>query len=480
MAKVSIIVPAGKEPYLQQTISDIVAKAAGDIEVIVILDGWWPDPGLKDDPRVKIIHRGSVKGMRHGINSGARIATGKYLLKCDAHCAFDSGFDVKLVKDCRPDWVIVPVRYRLDVNTWQPKKRRAYEFQYIEKDTLKGRDWPEYGQRYPADEKLIDLMTTQGSCWFMHKDYFFTLGGIDDVNHGHMGREAQEVCLKTWLSGGRFVLSRNTWYAHWAKPKEFVLLKPKEKKKSVAHAIDFWNNNKWDLAKHDLAWLAEKFAPVPGWDNKKARGKSMNNGVVKMEGMNRAAMYKHFASLGVKVGAEIGVQRGRNAKAMQDHIPGVRLYLIDPYRDYEGSNRSYGPRHHKKVRGMTHKRMRGKDVIFLEMFSAEAASKIPDRSLDFVYIDGMHLYNHVMMDIILYSRKVKEGGVVAGHDYDKNRNVVGVYKAVNDYVRAHGIKPLYVTDRAAAEAKGDKTTSWFFINPPEAQITGRVKHVGRY
>ena len=55
-------------------------------------------------------------------------------------------------------------------------------------------------------EKIVDLMTTQGSCWFMHKEFFDFIGGEDEDNYGTMGAEAQEICLKTWLSGGRFVL----------------------------------------------------------------------------------------------------------------------------------------------------------------------------------------------------------------------------------------------------------------------------------
>ena len=129
---------------------------------------------------------------------------------------------------------------------------------------------------------------------------------------------------------------------------------------------------------------------------------------------------------------------------------------------------------------MTHRRMRGKDVIFLETFSADAAKEVADDSLDFVYIDGMHLYDFVMMDIILWSKKVREGGILSGHDYTKHRDLVEVVRVVNDYVREHRINPLYITDSAAAITAGDKGSSWFFINPGKRKITGRVKKCGRY
>ncbi len=260
--RVSIIIPTHKEPYIQVTVDDICSKAKGDFEIIVILDGYWPSPILKSNPKLTIIHRSKREGMRKGINSGARIAKGKYLLKCDGHVSFDEGFDLKLATDCRSDWTIVPVRYDLNVKDWSRQSKKV-EFQYIEKDTLKGRNWPEYEQRVNGEE-IVDLMTSQGSCWFMHKDWFDKIGGEDDINYGGMGREAQEICLKTWLSGGRYVLNRKTWYAHWSKPSEFVVTVPKEKEKSVAYAVDFWKN-KWK-GQRDLNWLVDKFKPVPTWE----------------------------------------------------------------------------------------------------------------------------------------------------------------------------------------------------------------------
>jgi len=160
---------------------------------------------------------------------------------------------------------------------------------------------------------------------------------------------------------------------------------------------------------------------------------------------------------------------------MFEKIPGLKLYLVEPYKDYESGNRRYGAANHDKFKRMTLKRLRGKDIVLLEMFSEDAARKVPDDSLDFVYIDGMHLYDFVMQDIILWSRKVREGGIISGHDYDRNSSVVQVMHAINDYVRVHNIDPLYLTDTRAYKVKGDKTTSWFWVNPSRREIIGRIK-----
>jgi hypothetical protein len=114
MAKVSILIPSRNEQFLPQTVDDIFAKAAGDIEVIAVLDGYWPDPILRDRPNLVLIHRGQAQGMRPAINSAARIAKGDFFMKCDAHCMFAKGFDETLKADCDGDWVVVPRRYSLD------------------------------------------------------------------------------------------------------------------------------------------------------------------------------------------------------------------------------------------------------------------------------------------------------------------------------------------------------------------------------
>jgi glycosyltransferase involved in cell wall biosynthesis len=261
--RTSVLIPARNEPYLQQTIDDLFAKAQREIEIIVILDGYWPNPVIKDHKNLKLIHFAPARGMRHAINAAARIAQGKFLLKCDAHCMFDEKFDEKLTLDCDESTVLVPVRYTLDPATWT-RDNKAHEFQYIRKEDFKGKGWPEFASRVKG-QALCDLMTTQGSCWFMRKETFSKLGGLDDEHFGQMGREAQEVSLKAWLSGGKFLLTRRTWYAHWSKPVEHVISMKKDKLKSAAYILRAFEDGRWKQQLYPLSWLIEKFSPVPTW-----------------------------------------------------------------------------------------------------------------------------------------------------------------------------------------------------------------------
>lgn len=54
------------------------------------------------------------------------------------------------------------------------------------------------------------------------------------------------------------------------------------------------------------------------------------------------------------------------------------------------------------------------------------------RFFDFVFVDGNHEYNDVYSDIVLYRDFVREGGILAGHDYYTDGNFPDVCKAVDE------------------------------------------------
>jgi len=69
----------------------------------------------------------------------------------------------------------------------------------------------------------------------------------------------------------------------------------------------------------------------------------------------------------------------------------------------------------------------------------DAVGDVADESLDFVFIDADHKYVSVCDDIREWSKKVRIGGIVSGHDYYKTRGEnLGVINAVDEYVAEHG------------------------------------------
>lgn len=172
---------------------------------------------------------------------------------------------------------------------------------------------------------------------------------------------------------------------------------------------------------------------------------------------NRIDLAYYFEANGFTRGAEIGVADGRYSEVLLKSNPNLTLYAIDPWKSYGGNWRS--DEYQEKAFEKAKERLKGLNVKFMRMTSLEASLKFDDNSLDFVFIDGAHDFDNVMLDIILWSRKVKKGGIVSGHDYYVFNG--GVIPAVNAYIEAHKID-LRLTLPDAAEHKDDQCPCWYF------------------
>jgi hypothetical protein len=172
---------------------------------------------------------------------------------------------------------------------------------------------------------------------------------------------------------------------------------------------------------------------------------------------NRQQLYARFQRAGFMIGCEVGVHAGNNALMIFKNIPGVKLYLVEPYSDHSCSIAKWGEYNkgnissHENAKKRAHKKLAGYNCEWLEMFSEDAVKLVPDGSLDFAHIDGEHAYDWTMLDTILWTRKVKSGGVVSGHDYDKPE----VKAAVHNYVEIHGLEFNYTQEV--------KSPSWYFV-----------------
>jgi len=141
----------------------------------------------------------------------------------------------------------------------------------------------------------------------------------------------------------------------------------------------------------------------------------------------REDLYDLFAEVGFNYGAEVGVLRGANALQMFNRIPDLKLICVDPNQ------------HERAI-----KRLKDKNAIWKVMTSMEAVKDIEDNSLDFVYIDGLHDFDNIMLDLIHWTPKVKAGGIVSGHDYFYSPTCQ-VPMAVDVYTRIHNYFKLHLT-----------------------------------
>jgi glycosyltransferase involved in cell wall biosynthesis len=278
MSKVSVLIPTRNEIFLSKTIDDIFNKARGEFEVVVYLDGYWPDPPLKERPGLVILHKDEKVGMRGGINAAANAATGKYLIKTDAHCMFEEGFDLVLKAECDENWVVVPRRKSLDAENWcidYTNKKAPVDYHFLgwpwQKPNEIGMHGTVWNERARSRQHILldDEMSSQGSCWCMTKNHFVNfLGGLSEVGYGDFVQEFQEIGNKTWLGGGQVKINKKTWYAHLHKGKRYgrgYFISQKKMIEGALYSTDFWMNNRWDKRVHDIEWLIDKFWPVPSW-----------------------------------------------------------------------------------------------------------------------------------------------------------------------------------------------------------------------
>jgi hypothetical protein len=252
--------------------------------------------------------------------------------------------------------------------------------------------------------------------------------------------------------------------------------------------------NLWPNRVHDIAWLIEKFWPVPFWPEdrnlwkikeedfvdisihpvpEKKEETKMGNPkdyiVEKYEidlnqrmpiklSIGRDELPSLFAELGYKVGAEIGVERGAYSEVICQ--AGLKLYAIDAWTAYKGYREHVSQSKLDGFFEQTREKMRSYDCQLIRCFSIDALKLIPDESLDFVYIDAAHDFQHVANDIAGWSKKVRKGGIVSGHDFSRNKNknyICQVKDVVQAWAYSHDITPWFIT-------RGDRRSpSWFWV-----------------
>jgi len=122
-----------------------------------------------------------------------------------------------------------------------------------------------------------------------------------------------------------------------------------------------------------------------------------------------------------KVGVELGVFRGDFSKVLLENWDG-NLYMIDPWRpigdtyiDACDDMQLYD------LYAATTKNIKGYESrgFMLRGLGEELIDLFEDESLDFVYIDANHSYDHIKADMEMWYPKLKKGGIFSGHDYLK-------------------------------------------------------------
>ena len=220
--KLSVVIPSYKDPLLIKTIDSLLVNSelGMQLEIIAVLDGYWPEFELRIDPRVKYIHLGKNRGMRDAINAGVSISRGKFIMRTDEHCIFGKGFDRIMTESCEPNWIITARRYCLDPLKWEVMDIPFVDYEKLSIQTAKytrkftGIPWTKR-QEERKDIMIDETMAMQGSCWVMSRQWWDkVIGELQTEGYGPMYQDSHEMVFKTWKAGGKLMVNKNTWFAH--------------------------------------------------------------------------------------------------------------------------------------------------------------------------------------------------------------------------------------------------------------------------
>lgn len=134
---------------------------------------------------------------------------------------------------------------------------------------------------------------------------------------------------------------------------------------------------------------------------------------------------------GFTIGCEVGTGTGRTGCEILKANRNFHLIQVAYYPELPGEINYCTT---KKARKLWWRRMKSfqSQLTVLNASSHIAVNRVADNSLDFVFIDADHSYEHCIEDIRDWVPKVKPKGLVCGHDFE-HRDFPGVVQAVREY-----------------------------------------------
>jgi len=204
--------------------------------------------------------------------------------------------------------------------------------------------------------------------------------------------------------------------------------------------------------------------------------KITENPLIEIPNVGRNDLPKWLRELDFKTGVEVGVATGKYSEIICIENPQMKVYGVDPWEgsvDYKNHIRKED---FNKLYTEAKERMaQYPNYEIIRETSEEALKRFDDESLDFVYLDANHEEPYISQDIAGWDRKLKPGGILAGHDYirpgsarrssEDAKEHWDVIAAVNKYIKKKGINPWFLIG-LNAKILGmirDNTRSWMWI-----------------
>lgn len=145
--------------------------------------------------------------------------------------------------------------------------------------------------------------------------------------------------------------------------------------------------------------------------------------------------------------AEIGAAEGGFSEKILKISRPQKLHLIDMWSS---------KRYNKKLLNLVKKKFKEQieeQLVEIDIgLSTEVVHNYEDYYFDWIYIDTEHSYETTLAELNLYSRKVKNKGIIAGHDFVvgnwRDRIKYGVIEAVYEFCVKNNWEIIYITMEA--------------------------------
>lgn len=135
------------------------------------------------------------------------------------------------------------------------------------------------------------------------------------------------------------------------------------------------------------------------------------------------------------VAAEVGVMNGRFSQRIWDIVHPTALHLFDTNFTEHAVDKRFAPQ------------IADGSIHLHEGLSWDRLPELPDRSLDFIYIDADHSYEGVKRDVEIAKGKIKPDGFLLFNDYTYWSPLecikYGVVEAVNELCVDEGWRIVY-------------------------------------
>lgn len=148
---------------------------------------------------------------------------------------------------------------------------------------------------------------------------------------------------------------------------------------------------------------------------------------------------------GYKSFVEVGCKEGRTTGHILKTVPESRVIAIDPWMKQEKGDdptkETYEDWDFADIEKQFWENVgEHKDRCEMLRMTSQGAALVKENAhwqYDLVFIDALHDYESVMHDISLWWPHVRQGGILAGHDF--NHNWPGVERAVADHFNLMGV-----------------------------------------